>query len=143
MKRLQDMCVDFGIGDIGSFSWAIADKIPPPYYYSAADMVVMPSHYSLFGMVALKSMACGTPVIASQVGGLAYLVKDEVTGYVIPSDDPIALSNKLLSLIINQKLRNQLGRQAAEYAQAYNWGIDRKKNRRFISTDHKRKCKIT
>ena len=58
-----------------------------PYYYSAAEVVVMPSHYESFGMVALEAMACGTPVIASQVGGLAFLVQDGVTGYTVPAED--------------------------------------------------------
>jgi D-inositol-3-phosphate glycosyltransferase len=47
-----------------------------PYYYSAADVVIVPSHYESFGMVALEAMACGVPVVASQVGGLAFLIQD-------------------------------------------------------------------
>jgi D-inositol-3-phosphate glycosyltransferase len=92
-----------------------------PYYYSAADVVVVPSHYESFGMVALEAMACGTPVIASQVGGLAYLVQDGVTGYHIPDKDPVALSNCLMLLLNNHKLNEKLGKQAAEYAKQYAW----------------------
>jgi D-inositol-3-phosphate glycosyltransferase len=47
-----------------------------PYYYSAAEVLAMPSLYESFGMVALEAMACGTPVIASEVGGLGYLVQN-------------------------------------------------------------------
>ena len=92
-----------------------------PYYYSAAEMVVMPSHYESFGMVALEAMACGKPVIASQVGGLAFLVRDGETGFVIPGNDVEKLAGRLTDLIKNKELREKLGKQSAEYAQLYSW----------------------
>jgi D-inositol-3-phosphate glycosyltransferase len=66
-------------------------------------------------------MACGTPVVASQVGGLAFLVQDGVTGYVVPDDDPAALGDRLAQLILNPDLRQKLGEQATYYAQDYSW----------------------
>ena len=72
-------------------------------------------------MVALEAMACGTPVVASQVGGLAHLVKDGINGYSVPEGDPIALGNKLAELIRDDGLRKKLGRQANQYAQDYSW----------------------
>jgi len=92
-----------------------------PYYYSAAETVVVPSFYESFGMVALEAMACGTPVVASQVGGLAFLVQDGVTGYVVPDGDAEALSQRLLTLYHDSPLRNRLGEQAAAAARAYDW----------------------
>jgi len=83
----------------------------------------MPSHYESFGMVALEAMACGTPVVASQIGGLAFLVKDGETGYVIPDNDPELLSQKLTQLILDPALLARLGRQAADYALGYRWEI--------------------
>jgi len=59
----------------------------------------MPSHYEAFGMVALEAMACGTPVIAFQVWGLAFLVKDGETGFHVPDQDPEALCEKMLILL--------------------------------------------
>jgi len=94
-----------------------------PYYYSAAEAVVVPSHYESFGMVALEAMACGTPVVASQVGGLAYLVQDGVTGYTVPSSDVEALAKRLSDLINDKSLREQLGKQAAALAQEFSWDI--------------------
>jgi D-inositol-3-phosphate glycosyltransferase len=94
-----------------------------PYYYSAAETVVVPSFYESFGMVALESMACGTPVVASQVGGLAFLVQDGVTGYVVPDGDAEALSQRLLTLYHDRPLRDHLGEQAAAAARAYDWEI--------------------
>ncbi len=122
MARLQKMCIEIGIGDLVLFLGK-RDQDALPYYYSAADVVVMPSHYESFGMVALEAMACGTPVVASQVGGLAFLVKDEQTGYVIPSDDPDILADRLDALLENPDLREKLGKQAAAYALGYDWSI--------------------
>ena len=83
----------------------------------------MPSHYESFGMVALEAMACGTPVVASQVGGLAFLVQDGQTGFVVPDGDPDALGERLADLIRNPQLREQLGQQAAIYAQDFSWQL--------------------
>jgi D-inositol-3-phosphate glycosyltransferase len=92
-----------------------------PYYYSAAEMVIMPSHYESFGMVALESMACGTPVIASLVGGLIHLVEDGVTGYHVPVEDPQALSLRIASLLRDKALRYRMGHDAFAFAKKYSW----------------------
>lgn len=84
-------------------------------------MVVVPSHYESFGMVALEAMACGTPVVASQVGGLAFLVEDGKTGFVVPGGDPEALAARLSDLIWQPGLRDRLGREGARVARRYAW----------------------
>ena len=120
MARLQMLCSQLGMDDVVVFLGKRSQDTLP-YYYSAAQVVVVPSHYESFGMVALEAMACGTPVIASQVGGLAFLVQDGVTGYHVPDDDPEALCEELASLLGDESLRRSLGRNAAEYAQNYAW----------------------
>jgi len=55
-------------------------------------------------MVALEAMACGTPVVASQVGGLAFLVQDGITGFVVPDGDPEILADRLTRLILEPDL---------------------------------------
>jgi len=122
MARLMALCRELGVDDLVLFLGKRAQDTLP-YYYSAAEVVVMPSHYESFGMVALEAMACGTPVIASQVGGLAFLVQDGITGYSIPDDNPQALADKLSLLVCDPGLRNQLGQQAADYARQYDWEI--------------------
>ena len=83
-----------------------------PYYYSAAEVLVMPSHYESFGMVALEAMACGTPVIASDVGGLGFLVQDGETGYTVPDGEPDKLCEKLTLLLGDFNLREKMGARA-------------------------------
>jgi D-inositol-3-phosphate glycosyltransferase len=91
------------------------------YYYAAAETVVMPSHYESFGMVALEAMACGTPVIASDVGGLSFSIEDGYNGYRVPERDPQALAEKIMLLLKRRVLRDQLGEQARLWVQRYSW----------------------
>jgi D-inositol-3-phosphate glycosyltransferase len=120
MSRLQKMCDDLCMCSMVLFLGKRAQDTLP-YYYSAAEVLVMPSLYESFGMVALEAMACGTPVIASEVGGLGYLVQDGETGYTIPDSDPEALCDRLTKILGNADMRNQMGRNAAEYAFDYAW----------------------
>jgi len=120
MTRLQQLCDDLGLDQSVVFLGK-RDQDKLPYYYSAAEVVVMPSHYESFGMVALEAMACGTPVIASEVGGLAYLVRDGETGFTIPAEEPEMLCEKLSWLLNDEALHVKMSGQAAEYAQDYAW----------------------
>jgi D-inositol-3-phosphate glycosyltransferase len=90
-------------------------------YYSASNTAIMPSEYESFGMVALEAMACGTPVIASHVGGLAFLVQDGVNGYSIPVGEPNALSEKLSQILMDIESLSALRANAAATAQHYTW----------------------
>jgi D-inositol-3-phosphate glycosyltransferase len=120
MERLQSLCKTLGLDEIVVFLGK-RDQNTLPYYYSAAEVVVVPSYYESFGMVALEAMACGTPVIASRVGGLAHLVKDGETGYFVPAQNPSALSEKLRHIFVNHDLRAELGSRAADYAKQFSW----------------------
>ena len=126
MERLQTLSDEYGLFDLITFLGKKSQDALP-YYYSAAEALVMPSHYESFGMVALESMACGTPVIASEVGGLAFLVEDGETGFHFPSEDPIALSEKLTLIIENESLRKKMSQKASEVAKQYGWQIIAKK----------------
>ena len=118
--RLQKMCDDLCMGGMVVFLGKRGQDTLP-YYYSAAEVVVMPSLYESFGMVALEAMACGTPVVASEVGGLGYLVQNGVTGYTIPDSEPEALCEKLSWLLGDADLRSSMGQRAAKYAMDYAW----------------------
>ena len=90
-------------------------------FYAAADATVMPSYYESFGMVALEAMACGSPVVASRVGGLTTTVQDGVTGELVPEGDPAALAAALTALLADEARRDRLGRQAARWAAEHRW----------------------
>jgi len=120
MNRLKQLCRTLGIADSVEFLGR-RDQDTLQYYYAAAEAVVMPSHYESFGLVALEAMACGTPVVASETGGLAFLVKDGETGFHVPTGDPAALADKLELLLEDEALAARLGAQAAEYARGFTW----------------------
>jgi D-inositol-3-phosphate glycosyltransferase len=120
MSRLKAMCEEAGVTDLIAFLGKRSQDTLP-YYYCAAEAVVVPSYYESFGMVALEAMACGAPVVASQVGGLAFLVQDGITGFTVPVDDPRALADRLTRLICDPELRKKLGSQASIVAAEYAW----------------------
>ena len=120
MARLKRLCGELNICEMTLFLGKRNQDILP-YYYSAAELLVMPSLYESFGLVALESMACGTPVIASRVGGLAYLVKDGINGYTVPDGDIESLCAQITALLRDPELRETLGQQAVAYAQDYAW----------------------
>ena len=98
MGRLQKLSQNLHIGDSVTFLGLIKhDKLP--YFYSAADVCVMPSYYESFGLVALESMACGTPVVATNVGDLKNIVRQVDTGYVVMDNAPHHLAEKIALLL--------------------------------------------
>jgi D-inositol-3-phosphate glycosyltransferase len=120
MTRLQQLCDELGTDQTVVFLGKRRQDTLQ-YYYSAAEVVVMPSHYESFGMVALEAMACGTPVIASDVGGLGFLVQDGQTGFTVPDGEPDQLRDRLSLLLSDERLRGRMGATAAAYAGAYTW----------------------
>jgi D-inositol-3-phosphate glycosyltransferase len=73
--------------------------------------------------VALEAMACGTPVIASDVGGLSLNIADGFNGYLVASGDVEELAYKITLLLTQDELRRQLGRQARAWAEGFSWQI--------------------
>jgi D-inositol-3-phosphate glycosyltransferase len=120
MARLHQLRNELGVNEVVTFVGA-KDQDDLPSYYAAAEMVVMPSHYESFGMVALEAMAMRTPVIASEVGGLAFLVQDGINGFHVPSRDPESLAERIFTLLSDDDCRQTLARQAGRYAQDFAW----------------------
>jgi D-inositol-3-phosphate glycosyltransferase len=90
-------------------------------YYTAADVFVLPSHYESFGMVALEAMACGTPVVASQVGGLTSTIVHERTGLLAPVGDWQAFARAISRVLASPTLRDMWGYASVQRAQTYAW----------------------
>ncbi|MBT4073050.1 MAG: glycosyltransferase [Chloroflexi bacterium] len=120
--RLNDVVDRLGITDRVKFLPSVKQE-QLPEYYSAADVCVFPSYYESFGLAALESMACGTPVVASRVGGLPSIVREGETGYLIPTRCPAAFIQRIEILITNDHLRTLMGRAARERALELGWGV--------------------
>jgi D-inositol-3-phosphate glycosyltransferase len=94
-----------------------------PVYYSAADLVVTPSLYEAAPKVILEAMACGTPVIATNVGGIPEVISDGVNGLLVPPADSMALSRALSLLLRDDPLRLELGDKAEKtISEQFTWG---------------------
>ena len=117
---LRERLARLSLGEAVTFVGAQPqDRLPA--WYVAADVTVLPSYYESFGMVALEAMACGSPVVASRVGGLQTTVRDRVTGLLVPDHDPAALAEALGRLIADEDLRWRLGREGARWAAQHRW----------------------
>ncbi len=121
LARLRMMVGSLGLSEMVTFTGAVEHERLPEYY-SAADVFVLPSYYESFGLVALEAMACGTPVIASRVGGPRTFVTGSVTGYLIPWHCPEPYARCLEMLLANPFLRDSMGRSAMQTAQGMGWG---------------------
>jgi phosphoheptose isomerase len=85
-------------------------------YYSSADVFVTMPWYEPFGITPVEAMACGTPVVGSEVGGVKYSVVDGETGYLVPARDADALADALERLLTDEPLRQLLARQCIRRA---------------------------
>jgi D-inositol-3-phosphate glycosyltransferase len=122
INKLKRLTGTLGIKDRVTFLGAQRqDQLP--YFYAAADMCILPSRYESFGMVALEAMACGTPVIASKVGGLASFIQNELSGLLIPEEDEVALAEKILLLLTDPSFKDTLGGEARSRALEFSWPV--------------------
>ncbi|MFM6039224.1 MAG: glycosyltransferase family 4 protein [Sphaerospermopsis kisseleviana] len=107
--RIEGIVNELGMGECTVFPGLLKQEILPTYY-AAADVCVIPSHYEPFGLVAVEAMACATPVIASDVGGLQFSVVNENTGLLVPPQDVAAFSNAIDRILGNSEWRAELGK---------------------------------
>ena len=116
--RIGSIVKELGLSDITSFPGGLSGDILPAYY-AAADVCVVPSHYEPLGLVALEAMACGTPVIASDVGGLKYTVVPQETGLLAPPQNEAVFADAIDRLLGNSLWRLQLGHRARQRVETY------------------------
>lgn len=112
-ERIEKIIAELGIGDMVILPGRLNQEILP-VYYAAADVCVVPSHYEPFGLVAIEAMASGTPVVASDVGGLQFTVIPGETGLLAPPEDVTAFADAIDKILINPDWRNILGGQAKQ-----------------------------
>lgn len=120
-RRICDMVEELGLSDRVIFAGRVGhDRLP--LYYTAANVCVVPSHYEPFGLVAIEAMGCGTPVVASDVGGLKFTVVPEHTGLLVPPQDADAFATAIARILCDRNWAQQLAVQAGERVrQTFSW----------------------
>jgi D-inositol-3-phosphate glycosyltransferase len=132
VARVESIIDELGVRDRIRF-------VPPQQhhilstYYRAADVVLVPSRSESFGLVALEAAACGTPVIASAVGGLLTLVDDGDTGYLVEERDPDRFAALAGRLIDEPRLAEAMSRRAAMRSRRYTWSLAAARLRRVYA----------
>ncbi|CAB5059056.1 unannotated protein [freshwater metagenome] len=120
VERLQELTTWLGIDDVVHFAPPIP-RAELPQWYRAADLVCVPSYSESFGLVALEAQACGTPVIATAVGGLRTAVADGISGVLVDGHDPKAWSSVIARLLQEPQRRVLLSMGAVEHASHFGW----------------------
>ena len=109
--RIEKIVAELGITQMTEFPGRVSQK-NLPFYYGAADVCVVPSHYEPFGLVAIEAMASFTPVVASDVGGLQFTVVNEETGLLAPPQDVPAFANAIDRILMDAQWAEELGQAA-------------------------------
>ncbi len=121
LSRIHKLVHDLGLEDSVVFTGAVPHE-HLPLYYTAADVCVIPSHYEPFGLVAIEAMACGTPVVASDVGGLRFTVIPEETGLLVPHQSVDAFVGAIDRVLSDKVWAETLRFQASSHVQEnFSW----------------------
>lgn len=120
----------------------VADRVrfvqPQPHhllatYYRAADVVLVPSRSESFGLVALEASACGTPVVATAVGGLLSLVDDGVNGFLVPERDGEMFARRATQILGDAELAARMSESAVRRSASYSWQRAAMRMRRVVA----------
>lgn len=102
-------------------------------YYRASDVVLVPSRSESFGLVALEASACGTPVVATAVGGLLSLVDEGINGYLVPERDATLFAERVTQVLDDSHLARRLSDQAVTRSRRYSWQHAAMRMRRVVA----------
>ena len=120
-RRIEELVTELGL-DVNTEFVGMVGHDRLPLYYTAADVCVVPSHYEPFGLVAIEAMACGTPVVASAVGGLKFTVISEETGLLVPAHDVAKFAWAIERILTDEIWARKLCKQAsARVKQKFSW----------------------
>jgi D-inositol-3-phosphate glycosyltransferase len=122
VDRLKELSTWLGIDDVVRFAPPVP-RAELPQWYRAADLVIVPSYSESFGLVALEAQACGTPVVATAVGGLRTAVADGISGVLVDGHDPKAWSSVISRLLQEPQRRVLLSMGAIEHASHFGWDV--------------------
>lgn len=120
--HLEWLARSYGLGDKVLFTGRLPDNVLYKVM-KLADVIVIPSRYEPFGIVALEAMAAAKPIVATQIGGLAELVKEGETGVLVPPESPEALAVSIERLLDNPELAKDMGLKGRKRVEElYGWG---------------------
>jgi D-inositol-3-phosphate glycosyltransferase len=122
VDRLKELTTWLGIDDVVRFTPPVPRQ-DLPQWYRAADLVIVPSYSESFGLVALEAQACGTPVVATAVGGLRTAVADGISGVLVDGHNPKAWSSVISRLLQEPQRRVLLSMGAIEHASHFGWDV--------------------
>ena len=118
--RIRELVSWLKLDDVIKFLDPVSrEKLPD--LYRSSDLVCVPSYSESFGLVALEAQACGTPVVASAVGGLRTAVADGISGVLVDGHNPKAWSSVIARLLMEPQRRILLSMGAVEHASHFGW----------------------
>ncbi|MBI4331809.1 MAG: glycosyltransferase [Chloroflexi bacterium] len=120
LGELRQLAQKLGIAERIDFRGVVPHE-ELPLYYASADVCLLPSRYETFGMVALESLACGTPVIASRVGAMAQVIRPGVNGFLVDAVSPESIAAACQTVLDNGDLRQAMAGQARKTVEPYAW----------------------
>ena len=120
LEKIKSLARFLKIEDVTHFIEPASREVLPDWY-RASDLVCVPSYSESFGLVALEAQACGTPVVATAIGGLRTAVSDGISGSLVDGHDPKAWSAVISRLIMEPQRRLLLGMNAVEHASHFGW----------------------
>jgi D-inositol-3-phosphate glycosyltransferase len=120
VARLMDLASALGVGErVMLFPPQPQSRLAD--FYAGAETVLVPSRSESFGLVALEAQASGTPVVASAVGGLRYVVEDGVTGHLVEGHDPADHAERVLKILGDAKARARMGDAGVVRSLRFSW----------------------
>lgn len=120
LLRLKQLQITLGITPIVGYV-SQRHQYELPYYYNAADLLVMPSHYESFGMTALEAMACGTPVIITNTTGISRVIDEDFSSLVVSANNPMQLAIQIEKIITDKEFRTHFQNKIHKIISSFNW----------------------
>jgi len=120
LKQLEQLRRTLGLSDYVQFVGQ-KPQYELPYYYNASELVVMPSHYESFGLSAAEAMACGIPVITTNVAGISDLIDEKRAALITTVNNPLLLASQIKKLLTNKDLYHEVKKSISQNTQDLNW----------------------
>ena len=120
LKKLEELRHILGISANVDFVGQ-KPQLELPYYYNASEIVVMPSHYESFGIAAAEAMACGTPVITTNVTGISNLIDQQRSTLVTTVNNPLLLASQIKQMLTDEKIYNETRKNIMENTKDLSW----------------------